>query len=69
MRYFLLLSLSLCAYAVEITTTITSDELKKTAIKMARSNGLITSVADEEKLIEELVKRELTHGKITIPFA
>ncbi len=69
MRYLLLLSLSLCAYAVEITTTITSDELKKTTIEMARSNGLITSVADEEKLIEELAKREWSHGKITVPFA
>ena len=69
MRYLLLLSFSLCAYAVEITTMITSDQLKKTTIEMARSNGLITSVADEEKLIEELAKNELSLGKITIPFA
>ena len=26
-------------------------------------------MADEEKLIEELAKRELSHGKITVPFA
>lgn len=69
MRYLLLLSLSLCAYAVEITTMITSDELKKAAIEMARSNGLITSEAEEQKFIEELAKRELSHGKITVPFA
>ena len=36
---------------------------------MARSNGLITSVADEEKIIEEFAKGELAHGKITVPFA
>jgi hypothetical protein len=69
MRYLLLLSLSLCAYAVEITTMITSDELKKAVIEMARSNGLITSVADEKKFVEEFAKGELAHGKITIPFA
>lgn len=69
MRFFLLLAFSLCAYAVEITTMITSDELKKTVIEMARSNGLITSVADEQKFVEEFVKGELAHGKITIPFA
>lgn len=69
MRFFLLLAFSLCAYAVEITTMITSDELKKTVIEMARSNGLITSVADEQKFIEECAKGELAHGKITVPFA
>ena len=69
MRYLLLLSLSLCAYAVERWPMITSDELTKTVIEMARSNGLITSVADEQKFVEECVKGELAHGKITVPFA